>query len=681
MIAITRDADPGSELAFLALGASEVVTAERMGDELAPALLRALARSRGIERGRGDRHRYDDTVRMIRDGIYESDEQGAFTFANPALAEILGVENPEGLLGRHFFEFLHESQVATLRAAYQSTIESGIGHDVIRVTAVREDGSERHLEIRPTPITRAGRVVGSMGIVRDLTAEVQATRDLKLLVRAIETSPTLVLIVDSRGRVVYVNPQWCESSGVRADEVVDKSPAELRAALGDHSMFEGVWEAVLRKEPWRGRATHVVDPGRVLVIDTVVTPLYGETGEIEHFVSVGIDVTEIAKLNQRLATVDKWQAIGQFAGGIAHDLNNHLGVVLANTEIALGRGEDDVAGRLDDLDGVLSAAASAKRLVQAVLASSRRSRIKPIAASPGEEIRAVAGSLEAILPEGLHLEIDVEPGVPIVALDRDAFRQILVQLVTNARDAMRDGGVIELVVRPFFADADFHGRHPWCPRGAYAEVRVTDRGVGMDSATRARAMEMFFTTKGPEGGSGLGLPVAFGLLKQHDGFMILDSEAGRGTVVQLLFPVLESLPQPVVSAGTALRSRDHGRIALYVEDNDRLRRAGRRALEGDGFQVIEASDGQDALEKYETHAGRIDIVISDLVMPRLGGADLYRRLVERYGPVPFIITSGHVDDDPEHRDHLPADVPYLLKPWGVDELTEAVDQVLRGRPT
>jgi PAS domain S-box-containing protein len=528
-------------------------------------------------------------------------------------------------------------------------------------------------QLVPTLRRAAARAEGRTG-----SQAVHPVHNLELLHRAIGESPASVLIADRAGVILYVNRRWTELMGVGAEPVLGQGPLELRSNLRDTSIFEGLWDAVLHKADWTGRLqTRDADREQRLV-DLMITPVLDASDQVECFVSIGIDVTETATLQARLATFDKWEAIGQVAGGMAHDLNNHLGVILASGQIALGKlGEVAVPGLKEDLDGVIASARSGKELVQSILASSRRSRINPVAAALGSEVEKSLESLRELVGEKVQVELDVTPGVPIASLDPEAFTHILIQLVANARDAMPTGGTVRIEVRPFFVGDEFQARHPWCPEGTYAEARITDTGMGMDDKTLKRAFEMFFSTKGAEG-TGLGLPVAFGLMKQHRGYLLVESRPGDGTTVQLLFPALTSVG-PLEATDEALP--DHlssgPRVALYVEDNERLRRAGRRALEQDGFTVLEAGDGAEALELYAEHAGEVDVVISDLVMPRLGGAQLYRRLTEEYGPVPFIITSGHVDEDLEHRDHLPEEVPYLLKPWGVDELTAAVATVLR----
>ncbi|HSM60616.1 MAG TPA: PAS domain-containing protein [Longimicrobiales bacterium] len=677
IVAVTARESRTSELELLELGVSEVVPVGRIGTSLLTAVRRAAARGRARGALENRLRQHVEILEVIRDGVYESDARGVLTFVNPALVSILDAPAAPSPLGRSFLDFVHPSHVDDFEAALARALESGPGADAPRVRTVTRKGREIEVEVRPAPQRRGGPAVGSRGIVRDVTAEVAADRNLDLLSRAIEESPAAVLIADDMGKVVYVNSRWSEVTGVAAEEVVGRPPGEVRAGIADASIFEGLWEAVLRKSGWRGRVSHRDGEGSEHMVDTVITPIGGRGGRVDYFLSFGIDVTEIAALHARLATVDKWQAIGQIAGGIAHDLNNHLGVALASADIARGKLHGAAApGLREDLEAVIAAARAGKQLVQSILASSRRSRISPEAASLGALVDQCARALQEEAGPGIVLRVDVRPGAPVVAVDRAALRQILAQLVANARDAMPDGGLVHLEVGPFFVDEAFHSGHPWCPMGAYAQVRITDTGTGMDESTLQRAFEMFFTTKGPERASGLGLPAAFGLMKQHDGFMLVESRPGAGTSFQLLFPAAESLwaaqvPEPAARAPAASGRQ----TVLYVEDNDRLRRAGRRALEEDGFAVLEARDGVDALEQYAAHEGEVDVVISDLLMPRLGGAELYRRLTERYGSVPFIITSGHVDEDPEFRDHLPADVPYLLKPWGVEELTQAVAAV------
>jgi CheY-like chemotaxis protein len=284
--------------------------------------------------------------------------------------------------------------------------------------------------------------------------------------------------------------------------------------------------------------------------------------------------------------------------------------------------------------------------------------------------------LRRLLPESIDVRVIADDAGSCALADRGAMEQILVNLATNARDAMPEGGVLRIVTERVTIDEEFRSTHGFGTPGDYLRVSVSDTGVGMDKATRAKVFEPFFTTKPAGQGTGLGLAMVYGLVKQHGGFINLYSEVSTGTTVRVYLPVTQETENTVVYGPTE-KLKGGTETILVVEDEESIRRSTRRVLEKYGYRVITAGDGKQGLELLRARGSEIDLVIADLVMPRLSGGALYRRVSEIPGSPKFIIASGYGGRESGERPD-PA-VPYLPKPWTVAELVRLVRQVLDGR--
>src|SRR5437879_6138717 len=379
---------------------------------------------------------------------------------------------------------------------------------------------------------------------------------------------------------------------------------------------------------------------------------------------------------EMLRQSQKMDAIGQLTGGVAHDFNNLLTIILANAQLVakvLAPGQADAQA---DLRDVMSAALRGRVMVKELLGFARRSRLDLQPVHLGGLIADLSGFLRRILPADVEVVTSGGDGLPDVRADAHATEQILFNLVTNARDAMPDGGVLRIETSR--AHLTEEQRHAWgaARAGEHVCLAVGDTGVGMDQETRARMFEPFFTTKPLGKGTGLGLATVYGLVKQHGGGMDMDSEPGEGPRLRLYFPAAD---------GTVAVARPHARevevrggreTVLVVEDDDQLRRSAKRILEAAGYQIVTAADGLEALEALRQTAG-VQLVFSDLVMPRLGGHALYDAARREGHTTPFLFASGY--SDPERAASLDPSAPLLHKPWTESDLLTRIREILDRR--
>jgi nitrogen-specific signal transduction histidine kinase/ActR/RegA family two-component response regulator len=383
-------------------------------------------------------------------------------------------------------------------------------------------------------------------------------------------------------------------------------------------------------------------------------------------------------LAERLVQAQKLESLGQLTGGIAHDFNNILTVILSTArflEDAIPPGSAHAA----DLADLQVAAQRGAEMIRKLLAFSRAGQLS---FEPHALDHVLAESLQMLrrmLPASVGIEVDIDPATAVVRADPGAVDQMVLNLATNARDAMPNGGTIHLRLAPATMDADFVASRGWGVVGRYALLSVRDTGTGMEPDVLARLFEPFFTTKPPGQGSGLGMAMVYGLMKQHGGFVEVTSAPREGTTVTLFFPAVEASPaSPVASTRAA---RGVGGNVLLVEDEPELRRVAQRLLEGQGYRVLVAADGEEGLAMAKAHLGELDLVLSDVVMPRMSGPALYAALARERIDLPFLFTSGYTAREMPDGAPMPAGVALLLKPWNAEELAakvrESIDRARR----
>ncbi len=405
-------------------------------------------------------------------------------------------------------------------------------------------------------------------------------------------------------------------------------------------------------------------------------PVRSPEGQLLGFDMMAEDVTEQRALEHALRQAQKMETIGQLTSGIAHDFNNLLTVILAHAELidqALSATEAAARCELVELQAASRRGAD---LVHKLLGFSRRERLRlqPLDVAPW--VHEAVGTIRRLLPSNIEIGCDLEPTAGVVHADSGSLQQILMNLATNARDAMPGGGRLHVDVRRTRLGEEDRPLHAWIQPGSYVCIGVSDSGVGMDEQTSARVFEPFFTTKAPGVGTGLGMAMVYGLVKQHRGFVHLYSAAGHGTTVKIYLPLaaehsasaMEIEDRPLLPGGSE--------TVLVVEDDPRLRSVAARLLEKVGYRVLVAADGQEGLEHYQAHAALIDVVITDMMMPKLTGLELFRALRREQRDVRVLFNSGYPTVSLREAVGRDTAVAFLTKPWTASELLQHVRALL-----
>jgi len=385
------------------------------------------------------------------------------------------------------------------------------------------------------------------------------------------------------------------------------------------------------------------------------------------------DITEHKRLEEQLRQAQKMEAVGQLAGGVAHDFNNILQVILVNAELLRKDYPQNAAAEL--VDEISTAAQRAADLTRQLLAFSRRQTIQPVSMNLNDLVRDVMKMLSRVLEE--HIKLSFFPGSDLrnVFIDRGQIEQVLMNLCVNARDAMASGGTLTIHTKNALLDAGFCRDHAWAEEGAYVAVSVTDTGLGMDAETCTHIFEPFFTTKDVGKGTGLGLATVYGIIKQHNGMVSVDSQPGNGTTFTVYLPAVDlATASPAAPSPTTISGGNE--TILIAEDEPAVRRMLVKVLKKGGYTVLAAADGNEALDLFEENAQAIDLVILDIVMPGLGGRQVMDRIKAKHEGVRFLFSSGY-SEQAIHTDFVIQEGMRLIqKPYMPADLLREVRRIL-----
>ena len=390
------------------------------------------------------------------------------------------------------------------------------------------------------------------------------------------------------------------------------------------------------------------------------------------------DVTERKRLEEQFRQAQKMEAVGRLAAGVAHDFNNLLTAILGTTDLMI----EDLPADDPDREGLLDIRGAAERaavLTRQLLTFSRQQVVSPRMLRLNELITDLVKLLRRLLGEDVTIASALAPDCGAVKADPGQLEQVLVNLAVNARDAMPNGGRLTIETRNVDLDADYPTERVMIPAGRYVMLAVTDNGTGMDAQTNARIFEPFFTTKPVGKGTGLGLATVYGVVQQSGGYIWLYSELGHGTSFKIYLPRVDADgPQPAEEEQRA-SALDGSETVLVAEDEEAVRLIIAKALEARGYRVLSARDGTEALELAAGH-GRIDLLVTDVVMPDMNGRELSRCLTEARPNLRTLYLSGYTDDAMLHRGVLQEGVAFLQKPFSLGALARKVRDVIEARP-
>ena len=497
-------------------------------------------------------------------------------------------------------------------------------------------------------------------------ARQQAQEEIRKLSRVIEQSPASVLITDRNGSIEYANPRFTQLTGYTLEEVRGCNP---RLFKGDHTSaaeYKQLWNNITQGREWRGEFHNRKKGGELFWESALISPIVDAAGHITHFVAIKEDITEHKFLQEKLRQAQKMEAVGQLAGGVAHDFNN----ILAATMLQLALLREDSNLTPDTRESIRELETVARRganITRQLLMFSRRSVLQMQVLDVKELIENLLKMLRRLIGENIDLRFDCEPRLRPVEADEGMLEQVILNLTVNARDAMPQGGQITISASELSVDQAAAAANPKRWPGQYLCLSVADTGCGMAPAVLERVYEPFFTTKEVGKGTGLGLTTVHRIAAQHKGWVEVDSQVGKGTVFRVFFPTgkrKHAAQQEEKQVEAALSSFQGSDTILLVEDETKVRQNLGRMLRLLGYDVREAANGPEAISLWEKERDHIDLLFTDLMLPGgMGGKDLSERFLSEKPTLRVIVSSGYSPDWVEqHRSTRPG-IIYLPKPY------------------
>jgi PAS domain S-box-containing protein len=494
-----------------------------------------------------------------------------------------------------------------------------------------------------------------------------------------ENAADMIAVVDANGRRLYNSPAYGRILGYSSGELEGTSGFE-QIHPDDRPLVEEAAKEVRSGAPGRTiqyRLRH--KDGSWCILESRSSAILNAQGEVEKLVIVNRDVSERKNLEEQFRQMQKMEAVGRLSGGVAHDFNNLLGVIIGYAEFLQERLDPANALR-GSVDEILSAGKRAASLTRQLLAFSRQQVLDPKVLDLNGAVSNMDKLLRRVIGEDIELTTILSPDLGRVKADQVQLEQVILNLAVNARDAMPHGGKLIIQTKNFLMDEAFVRRYPYPVQpGAYVCLTVSDSGIGMDAETKARAFEPFFTTKEKGKGTGLGLSTVYGVVKQSGGYIDTISAPGAGTAFQIYLPCVNEAIKSDKAVSDAVSSLNGRETILLVEDETSLRTLTRNTLELSGYKILEAKDGVEALNVSDRHTGAIDLLLTDVVMPGMGGRALAQELTRRRPEIKAVFMSGYTGQTVGEQGPIDPGSAFLSKPFTRDSLTRKIRKVLDRR--
>lgn len=622
---------------------------------------------------------YRDLIDGMKETVWVVDGNGKFIDVNRTASAMLHYSREELLtMGPRDID-------ANITEAMIRQRQSSLAQGRIRIFETkhtRKDGEHIPVEIQATRVTYQGQEA-VLCIARDITERKQAEAALqksetmnRLLAAVVRQAGEAIVITDLKGAIEYINPAYTAMSGYPAAEMVGQALPLLQQDEVMDTAQRAPWAAVQQNETWRGRTVAQRKDGSSYHINVTLFPIHDAEERIINYCQIARDISHELQLERHLNQTQRLETIGTLAGGIAHDFNNILMPIMGYAELAATKlpATDPLQTNLQQ---ILKGAQRARALVRQILTFSRQHEQQRRPLYLQRIIQEALDLMRPLLPSTIEIRQSLHPACQQVLADATQLHQVLVNLCTNAFHAMEaDGGVLTITLEQVVIDRALAQLYPILQQQAYACLTVSDTGIGMDSATLERIFEPFFTTKSVDRGTGLGLSVAHGIVRAHDGVLLAQSALGKGSSFQIYLPIfVDDADLGSEHGGPAVRGKE---MILVVDDEPTITEIMKELLEWQDYQVEAYNSSIEALSIVRQFPHKFDLVLSDLTMPGMTGVELAGQLQQVRAGIPVIIITGygnHLDEKTQKSNGIRH---VASKPIGIDELAPLIRQVLAG---
>ncbi len=493
---------------------------------------------------------------------------------------------------------------------------------------------------------------------------------------ALNTAANGIVITDSEGHIVWANRAFETVTGYSVGEVVGKNPRELiKSGRQDREFYKEMWDRITSGEVWEGEIVNRRKDGTLYDEYMTIAPVRDDSGKISHFVAVKQDMTERKLLEEKLLQSQKLESIGQLAGGVAHDYNNILGVVIGYAELLKSRTEGNTRFE-KPVDSILSAAKRGADLARQLLAFARKEMTSPKVVSINSAVESIEKMLRRLIGENIVLEFRPGERVWNVRIDPTQLDQVLVNLAANSRDAIKGAGTITIETENVTVGEAEAEERPGLSPGEFVKISFSDSGTGMDEVTQKRIFEPFFTTKERGQGTGLGLSTVYGIVKQNNGNIYVASRPGKGTIFEIF------LPRSFDKAEAALQAEDDelltgSQTVLVVEDQPEMLELTKASLEKYGYKVLMAPGPTEALLLCEAFGDTIHLLLTDVIMPVMSGKELSEKVRHLFPDMKTLFMSGYTANEIDPEGVRIANSGFIQKPFSPSQLARVVHDILK----
>jgi two-component system, cell cycle sensor histidine kinase and response regulator CckA len=626
--------------------------------------------------------------RMILSSVSELvlyiDSNHRIIWANKAAAELSQCD-PEDMKGRRCHEMWLKRKKTCPGCPILLTKKTG---KMGELEIVNKDG--RHWLIRNYPAyDDDGRFAGIVEVARDITAQKKAEdlleREKRFISTLLQTAPVFYFAIDRNGKTLMMNQTLLKALGYSEKDVAGQDYLARFVAEEDRSQVKAVFQKLVReKEPVLHENRVFSKTGKTILMEWHGKSIFDTKGRFEYFFGVGIDVTqrrqmekEKERMEGQLLQVQKMEAIGTLTGGVAHDFNNLLTAIQGCTDMALMKTEETNPIYFD-LREIQKASLRAADLTRQLLLFSSRHPIRFSLISLNKVVDDLLKMVHRLIGEDIGISTALDPDLWAIRADKGTVEQVIMNLAVNARDAMPNGGKLTIRTENLRLTTETVKSMPEARPGPFVRMTVTDTGHGMDPETIEHIFEPFYSTKGPGRGTGLGLSVVYGIIRQHQGWIRVESVLNAGTTFEIVLPAVMEKAKPMQEETDSLAGlQGTGERILIVEDADGVRQFLQTALKDNGYAVFSVSTVGEALSLYEKEKGRFDLIFSDVVLPDKSGIDLIEQLLDGNPKLNILLSSGYTDHKSQWPRIQQRKFQYLQKPYSLKTLLRTVQDMLK----
>ncbi len=604
-------------------------------------------------------------------------------FANAAALKMFSFAGEQQALGVDVIDFVDERFKRLATRVGKKAVRANKTFGLLEIRAMDPIHSRSFpIEIATTPILWHGHRA-AVSIIRDISLRKQAEEELRLLESAVASVNESIVVTDPDGTIVYVNPSFTRNTGFEADYAIGKTPAILNSKQQSKAFYQQFWDTISHGKPWTGRILDRRKDGTIFPVNLSVAPIFDAQGEITHYVALHEDLTQAESFQKKLMQAQKMEAVGTMVGGVAHDFNNMLAGIVGNFYMIRRQHPDDEK-LLKRIQTMEDATGHGANLIRQMLTFARKDHPEMNSLQLSSFIKEAHKLADAAMPENIRFSLNISnAGDVCVRADATQMQQVLLNLITNARYAVEDvpdesrQGKIQIEVDCSQPPMQLLRDNPeMITDGDWCCIRCVDNGCGIKADNLEHVFEPFFTTKGVGKGTGLGLAMVYGAVHNHRGLIDIASAPDEGTTISIWLPQYRE-KAAVVVANQTMYVDGGGRLILLVDDEESLRHVLVEVLQQNGFSVLQACDGVQAVDIFKANSNVVAAVVMDVVMPSKGGVIAAKEIREMNADVPIIFQTGYGEQTQLDAAGSIANSDALQKPVHIPEMLDMIMSLLR----